>query len=77
MRYLTDYVGRCQAVLQAGQPADDVLLYWPIHDLWMDAAGTTMPLTVHRHEWMAEQRIGRAADLLLAKASPSTSSRTG
>ena len=64
---LTAYVGRCQSVLQAGQPANDVLLYWPIYDLWMNAEGTTMPMTVHRHDWMARQRIGEVANLLLAQ----------
>ncbi|MDO8539998.1 MAG: glycosyl hydrolase [Opitutaceae bacterium] len=65
--YLTGYISRCQSVLQAGQPANDVLVYWPIHDLWMDPAGTAMRLTVHRHEWMARQRLGEVADALLAK----------
>ena len=31
---LNQYVARCQAVLQAGEPGNDILLYWPIHDLW-------------------------------------------
>lgn len=67
VRGLTDYIGRCQAVLQAGQPANDVLLYWPLDDLWMNPKGTTLPLTVHRHDWMASQPIGEAASLLMAK----------
>lgn len=65
--YLTAYVGRCQSVLQAGRPANDVLLYWPIYDFWMNAEGTTLPMTVHRHDWMARQRIGEVANLLLAQ----------
>lgn len=65
--FLNAYISRCQSVLQAGQPANDVLVYWPIHDLWMDPAGTAMRLTVHRHEWMAKQRIGEVADALAAK----------
>ena len=28
------YVSRCQSILQAGQPSNDVLLYFPVHDLW-------------------------------------------
>lgn len=31
---LNAYVARCQAILQSGAPGGDVLLYWPIHDLW-------------------------------------------
>ena len=35
---LNAYVARCQSVLQAGAPDDDVLLYYAPHDAW-DAAG--------------------------------------
>jgi len=31
---LNHYIARCQSVLQSGQPNNDVLLYWPIYDLW-------------------------------------------
>jgi hypothetical protein len=31
---LNAYIARCQSVLQSGEPYNDVLLYWPIHDLW-------------------------------------------
>ena len=31
---LNRYIARCQSILQSGTPAGDVLLYWPIHDLW-------------------------------------------
>jgi len=65
--YLATYVGRCQSVLQAGQPANDVLLYWPIHDLWMDSKGLAIPLTVHKSFWMDQHRIGKAANALLTK----------
>ncbi len=28
------YIARCQSLLQAGQPDNEVLLYWPIHEVW-------------------------------------------
>jgi hypothetical protein len=28
------YIARCQSLLQAGQPDNEVLLYWPIHEIW-------------------------------------------
>ncbi len=31
---LNAYIGRAQAFLQSGQPDNDILVYWPIHDLW-------------------------------------------
>jgi hypothetical protein len=62
---LTQYVARCQSILQAGQHANDVLVYWPIYDLWMDPKGLTIPLTVHRRDWMEHQPVGDIARFLL------------
>ncbi|GHH84588.1 glycosyl hydrolase family 2 [Streptomyces sulfonofaciens] len=31
---LTGYITRCQSVLQGGSHGNDVLVYWPQHDLW-------------------------------------------
>jgi len=64
MPLLNDYIARCQSVLQAGEPANDVLVYWPIHDLWMDPEGLLQQLTVHRKAWIDDQRIGAIATLL-------------
>ncbi|MBN2105610.1 glycoside hydrolase family 2 protein [bacterium] len=33
---LNQYVTRCQAFLQSGKPANDILLYYPIYDKWSD-----------------------------------------
>ena len=33
------YVTRCQSILQSGKPANDLLLYFPVHDLWQTAGG--------------------------------------
>ncbi|MDB5323326.1 MAG: glycoside hydrolase family 2 sugar binding protein [Phycisphaerales bacterium] len=61
---LNAYVARCQSVLQAGTPDNDVLLYWPIHDLWHSLNGMVMPLTVHHTDWLTQQAIGRDAKML-------------
>jgi len=65
--FLNDYIARCQSVLQAGQPANDVLVYWPIHDLWMDAKGLLKNLAVHHKGWIDDYRIGEVANLLDSK----------
>jgi len=67
MPFLNDYIARCQSVLQAGEPANDVLVYWPIHDLWMDSEGLLKNLTVHRKSWIDDHRIGDIASLLDGK----------
>jgi hypothetical protein len=65
-RALNDYVARCQAVLQAGQPDNDVLVYWPIHDFWQKApAEPILPhLTVHARGWFEAQPIGSVSEEL-------------
>lgn len=48
-----NYLQRCQSILQEGKASSDVLLYYPIHDLWH--AGTEpLPLfTVHNQDqWL-------------------------
>lgn len=61
---LNAYIARCQAVLQAGQPDNDLLLYWPIYDYWHDPKGLNQNLTVHHVDWFLAQSIGVAASNL-------------
>ena len=58
---LNAYIARCQSFLQAGRPDNDILLYWPIHDLWDDPNGMVQPLTVSRRDWFNKQPIGKTA----------------
>lgn len=44
---LNRYVARCQSFLQAGKPDNDVLLYYPIHDNWSQAAPTSRGMLPH------------------------------
>jgi hypothetical protein len=58
---LNAYIARCQSVLQSGRPDNDVLVYWPIHDVWHSPQGTVQPMTVHRTDWLHKQAVGRVA----------------
>ena len=58
---LNDYIARCQSVLQAGAADNDVLVYWPIDDLWHDADGLAKGMTVHHTDWIVDQPLGRTA----------------
>ena len=64
---LASYIARCQSVLQTGQPDNDVLIYWPIHDTWHSARGMQMPLTIHGADWFGDKVIGRLAEKLWAR----------
>ncbi len=61
---LSAYVSRCQSVLQSGEPDEDLLLYWPIHDYWQQSGGMEQKLTVHGRGWFEGQPFGRAAQRL-------------
>jgi hypothetical protein len=61
---LNAYVTRCQSVLQDGEPDADVLLYWPIHDRWHNAAGLGQAFSVHARDWLEGQAVGRLAERL-------------
>ncbi len=49
------YITRCQSLLQEGQPDNDVLIYWPIYDIWEDPAFEKLEyqISIHNlHDWL-------------------------
>ena len=46
LKGLNNYIANCQAVLQNGEPDNELLIYWPIYDVWNNAKGMDMPLAV-------------------------------
>ncbi len=58
---LNAYVARCQSILQAGWPDNDILLYWPISDLWNNPHGMLPDMTVSDTAWFSSQPIGHTA----------------
>ncbi len=61
---LNAYISRAQSVLQASRADHDILLYWPIYDLWHEPKGLNINMTVHRREWFEKQAVGAAAERL-------------
>ncbi len=59
---LNAYVTRCQSVLQSGRPDNDVLLYWPLHDLWQEQP-KVFGLTIEGR-WLESQPVGYTARML-------------
>ncbi len=52
---LNEYITRCQSVLQAGRADQEVMLYWPIHDLWYQADPEKLDKQISIHtieEWL-------------------------
>ena len=67
MPALNEYIARCQAILQAGKPANDTLLYWPVYDLWSKPDGLNQNCTVHHEGWLTDSACGHIAMQLRAK----------
>lgn len=64
---LNTYVTRVQSILQSGQPDNDVLLYWPAHDVWDNRAGLMKMLEVANTHWMVDSPAGQLGRALLAR----------
>lgn len=62
---LNRYIARVQSILQRGRPDSDVLLYWPLADIWDNADGLAKMLSVHHVDWLTAQPVGRIARALL------------
>jgi hypothetical protein len=44
---LNEYITRCQSVLQSGTASNDLLVYWPVYDVWMNPEKSDIMLTIH------------------------------
>lgn len=56
------YITRVQSVLQSGKPDADVLLYFPIHDLWHSGEEKLPLFTMHNQDqWLHKSAFHRAA----------------
>src|SRR5262249_11038644 len=47
LKALNEYITRCQSVLQAGQPDNEIKVYWPVFDAWSSPKGLDLPFRVH------------------------------
>lgn len=63
---LNRYIENCQRQLQESQPDNDILLYFPIDDLWTNAGGDiSLLLDVHHYDrWFSATAVGQAAEWL-------------
>ncbi|HWS01233.1 MAG TPA: glycosyl hydrolase [Prolixibacteraceae bacterium] len=44
---LNEYIARCQTILQSGVAHNDLLVYWPVYDVWNMPESTDLLLTIH------------------------------
>ena len=62
---LNTYVTRCQSILQSGKPDNDILLYWPLQDVWHRYPELILKgMNVHDIEWFTNSEFGHVASRL-------------
>ncbi|MFK7832561.1 MAG: glycosyl hydrolase, partial [Winogradskyella sp.] len=67
---LFSYIKNCQTLLQSGQPDNDVLLYWPIYDVWNSHLEGSLFFQFKIHsldEWLHNQPFYETTKGLLNK----------
>ncbi len=59
---LNAYITRCQSVLQSGKPANDILLYWPLEDIYHSFPDLLVKnFNVHEIDWFMNSTFGKLA----------------
>lgn len=64
-----EYIARCQSVLQAGTPDNEVLVYWPIYDIWDDTENPSLLQQLKIHdisEWLQPTSFYQMVNELMA-----------
>ncbi|MDR1011928.1 MAG: hypothetical protein LBM04_12540 [Opitutaceae bacterium] len=61
------YITRVQSFLQMGEADNDMLLYWPLHDLWHRPTGWNRNFGMHGKDWMRDTTTGKVAGTLVAQ----------
>ena len=64
---INGYVTRIQSVMHATESDCDILLYWPIHDWWMEPSGFERMMSVHDIRWFESLPFGRISRMLHEK----------
>ncbi|HVT85812.1 MAG TPA: glycosyl hydrolase, partial [Chitinophagaceae bacterium] len=68
LKGLNEYITRCQSVLQAGQPDNEIKAYWPVFDEWSNPKGLEMTFRVHDIDaWLQPTNFYRNIMLLQRK----------
>lgn len=62
---LNSYITRVQSILQTAKADHEILVYWPVWDIWNDAKGLDKPLKVHDvDEWLHPTAFYQESKLL-------------
>jgi hypothetical protein len=63
---LNDYIARTQSILQRGNADNDILVYWPIYDVWDDTGRLDKQISIHNiDEWLHPSPFYRLSGKLM------------
>ncbi|WP_200975614.1 glycosyl hydrolase [Echinicola sp. 20G] len=61
-----EYITRCQSVLQAGKPDNELIMYWPVYDVWADEGNMFQMISVHHIDhWLHPTQFYQQATALM------------
>ncbi len=64
---LSQYISRCQSILQSGKPSNDILLYYPFYDVWQKLDGLLPHFTIHGLNWFDGVKVSKVATQLWSR----------
>ncbi|SFT50567.1 Glycosyl hydrolases family 2, sugar binding domain [Algoriphagus locisalis] len=61
-----DFITRSQSILQAGKADNELLVYWPVYDVWAKPKGKMEMITVHAvDEWLHPTQFYKQSKMLM------------
>ncbi|TCD02520.1 glycosyl hydrolase [Pedobacter psychroterrae] len=68
LKGMNEYITRVQSVLQSTKPDNEVLMYWPVYDVWHNPHGMDAALKIHDvDQWLYPTPFYKAASELTRK----------
>ncbi|MDW7694899.1 glycosyl hydrolase [Flammeovirgaceae bacterium SG7u.111] len=65
---LHEYIARCQSFLQSSKPDNELLVYWPVYDVWQHSEKLLEQLSIHHiDEWMHPTQFYKMSEDLYSK----------
>lgn len=64
---LAAYITKVQAILQHGEPQNEILIYYPMHDVWQKLDGLLPQFTIHGLNWFEGLPVSQISSQLWAK----------
>ncbi|MDN3669449.1 glycosyl hydrolase [Echinicola jeungdonensis] len=65
---INNYIARCQSVLQSGKPDNEIIMYWPVYDVWSEEGNMFKMISVHHiDQWLHPTEFYKQSTELMEK----------